>query len=78
MNLGFNRSIIDRIANDNAFVTPLQAIAQAPISPAFLDGEPFSNTVYANFLLEDKYGFFTTIIRRATGKISGDYQIILI
>ena len=76
MNLGFNRSKIDRIANDNAFVTPLQAIAQAPISPAFLDGEPFSNTVYPNFLLEDKYGFFTTIIRRATGKISGDYQII--
>ena len=23
-----------------------------------------------------KYGFFTTIIRRATGKISGDYKII--
>ena len=45
MNLGFNRSKIDRIANDNAFVTPLQAIAQAPITQAILDGEPFSNTV---------------------------------
>ena len=42
LNIGMSKTNIDRIANDNAFVTPLQAIAQAPISPARLeDGEPF-------------------------------------
>ena len=74
-NLGYGRTDIDRIANDNAFVTPLQAIAQAPISPAFVDGEPFSNTVYANFLLEDKYANYNTIIRRNTGKVSADLDL---
>jgi TonB-linked SusC/RagA family outer membrane protein len=74
-NLGYGRTDIDRIANDNAFVTPLQAIAQAPISPAFVDGEPFTNTVYANFLLEDKYANYNTIIRRNTGKVSADLDL---
>jgi TonB-linked SusC/RagA family outer membrane protein len=74
MNLSFSRTDIERIANDNSFVTPLQAIAQAPISPAFVDGEPFVNTVYANFLLQDKYAFYNTIIRRVTGKAFGEYK----
>jgi hypothetical protein len=34
MNLGFSRTSIDRVANDNEFTTPMQAVAQAPISPA--------------------------------------------
>lgn len=76
MNLSFSRTEIDRIANDNAFVTPLQAIALAPISPAFVDGEPFAGTTYANFLLEDKHAYYNTIIRRVTGKVYGEYQII--
>ena len=74
MNLSFSRTDIDRIANDNSFVTPLQAIAQSPISPAFVEGEPFVNTVYANFLLQDKYGSFNTIIRRVTGKAFAQYN----
>ncbi len=74
-NLGYGRTDIDRIANDNAFVTPLQAIAQSPISPAYVDGEPFSNTVYVNFLLEDKYANYNTIIRRNTGKVSADLDL---
>ena len=74
-NLGYGRTDIDRVANDNAFVTPLQAIAQSPISPAYVDGEPFSNTVYANFLLEDKYANYNTIIRRNTGKVSAELDL---
>ena len=74
-NLGYGRTDIDRIANDNAFVTPLQAIAQSPISPAYVDGEPFTNTVYVNFLLEDKYANYNTIIRRNTGKVSADLDL---
>ena len=60
LNLGFSRTSIDRVSNDNKFTTPMQAIALAPISPAFVDGEPFDGTTYANFLLEDKYASYNT------------------
>ncbi|QNL51731.1 TonB-dependent receptor [Olivibacter sp. SDN3] len=76
-NLSFSRTTIDRIANDNAFVTPMQAVALSPISPAYLpDGEPNGNTVYANFLLHDKYAFYRTNIRRVTGKAFGEYRFL--
>jgi hypothetical protein len=54
----------------------MQAIALAPISPAFVDGEPFDGTTYANFLLEDKYANYNTLIKRITGKIFGEYKIL--
>lgn len=77
MNLNYSRVEIDRIANDNAFVTPLQAIAQAPISPAFLEnGDPNPNTQYPNFLLQEKHAFYNTIIRRVTGRVFANYEII--
>jgi TonB-linked SusC/RagA family outer membrane protein len=77
MNLNYSRVDIDRIANDNAFVTPLQAIAQPAISPAFLpNGDPNPNTLYPNFLLQDKHAFYETIIRRVTGRVFANYQII--
>ncbi len=77
MSVNFSRVDIDRIANDNAFVTPLQAIAQAPISPAYdATGEPFTGTVYANFLLQDKHANYNTIIRRVNGRMYGKYEII--
>ncbi|MCX2679441.1 TonB-dependent receptor [Galbibacter sp. EGI 63066] len=76
-NLSFSRTDIDRIANDNAFVTPLQAIAQAPISPAFLDnGDPNPDTIYANFLLQDRHAYYNTVIRRVTGRAFGEYQFL--
>ncbi|MGB6151558.1 MAG: TonB-dependent receptor [Pricia sp.] len=75
MNLGFSRTEIDRIANDNAFATPLQAIAQSPLSSAFLpDGMPNPNTLYGNFLLDAQNAFFKTIVRRLTGKVAGEYR----
>jgi TonB-linked SusC/RagA family outer membrane protein len=77
MNLSYSRTVIDRIANDNAFVTPLQAIAQTPLTPAFLeDGTANPNTLYANFLLQDQNAFYQTIIRRLTGSVYGDYEFI--
>ncbi|MGS2740227.1 SusC/RagA family TonB-linked outer membrane protein [Sinomicrobium sp. M5D2P17] len=76
-NMSFSRTKIDRIANDNAFVTPLQAIAQSPLSPAYLeDGEPNPNTLYANFLLQDRHAFYNTVIRRLTGRAFGEYQFL--
>lgn len=72
--LSFSRAAIDRIANDNAFVTPLQAIALSPISPTHVDGEPYRRTTYANFLLEDKYSNYKTTIKRVTGNLTGKYD----
>ncbi|MEO2063135.1 MAG: TonB-dependent receptor [Christiangramia sp.] len=75
MNMSFSRTDIDRIANDNAFVTPLQAIAQPALSPAYTeDGEPNPNTLYPNFLLQDKHAFYNTVIRRVTGRAFGEYR----
>ena len=77
MNLSYSRSDIDRIANDNAFVTPLQAIAQPHISPAYNeDGTPNANTIYPNFLLQEENAFYNTIIRRVNGRTFGDYEIL--
>ncbi len=76
-NLSFSKTGIDRIANDNAFVTPFQAIAQPALSAAYLEnGDPNPNTLYANFLLQDKHSFFNTNIRRVTGKAFGEYRFL--
>lgn len=75
MNLAYSRTEIDRIANDNAFVNPIQAIAQPAMSPAYLEnGEPNPNTLYANFLLHDRHSFYITNIRRVTGKVFAEYS----
>jgi len=77
INLGYSRTFIDRVANDNAFVTPVQSIAQSPLVRAFdEDGEPNSETTYANFLRQDKYGSYETTVRRLTGKAFLEYQFI--
>lgn len=77
LNLGYSKTNIDRVANDNAFTTPLQAIAQAPLSPARLaDGTPFANTVYANFLLENDYADYLTKLNRINGKAYLQYNIL--
>lgn len=74
--LSYSRVGIYRVANDGSFLTPLQAVAQAPISPAFdASGEPFRNTVYANFLLEKKYARNKTTIRRIIANVIGTYEL---
>ncbi len=77
MNLGFSRSEIQRVQDDNAFTTPLQAVAQSPLSPIRLaDGTANPNTLYANFLLAIDNSYWKTIMRRVTGKVFGEYKII--
>lgn len=77
MNIGFSRSIIHRVQDDNAFATPLQSVAQAPISPARLpDGTANPNTEYANYLLVKDNSFWKTIMRRVIGKVYGEYKIL--
>lgn len=75
LNISFSRTEIDRIANDNAFVTPLQAIAQPSITPAFSpDGSPNPNTLYPNFLLHAANSFYVTEIKRVTGRAFAEYK----
>jgi TonB-linked SusC/RagA family outer membrane protein len=77
MNLGVSKTKIERVDNDNSFTTPLQAIAQSPLSPAYNDdGTPNPNTLYPNFLLEDLYANYTTNVRRITGKVFGEYNFL--
>ncbi|MFC7358104.1 SusC/RagA family TonB-linked outer membrane protein [Jejudonia soesokkakensis] len=76
-NLRIGKSEIDRIASDNLFVTPLQAIAQVPISSPFnQDGTINSNTLYPNFLLEDKFAFYKTNIWNFGGSAFAQYNIL--
>ena len=76
LSLGFSRTTIDRVSNDNQFTTPMQAVALAPISPVYVDGSPFDGTTYANFLLEDENAYYNTLIKRITGKVFGEYKIL--
>ena len=76
LSLGFSRTSIDRVSNDNQFTTPMQAVALAPISPAYVDGSPYDGTTYANFLLEDENAYYNTLIKRITGKVFGEYKIL--
>jgi len=77
MNFGFSRSLIDRVQDDNSFSSPLQSVAQAPISPARLaDGTANPNTEYSNYLLAKDNTFWKTIMRRLTGKIFGELKIL--
>lgn len=76
MNLAFSRSLIHRNTNDNSFTTPLQAVAQAPISPARnADGSANTKTQYVNFLAALDHGNNQTLIRRVTGKFFGELKL---
>ena len=68
---------INRLANDNAFATPLQAIAQIPFTRPYLDnGLPNPNTLYYNFLNQEVNADNKTSIWRAIANIFAEYQII--
>jgi TonB-linked SusC/RagA family outer membrane protein len=77
MNLSFSRSEIQRVQDDNSFTTPLQAVAQSPLSPIRLaDGTANPNTLYANFLLAIDNSYWKTLMRRVIGKVYGEYKFI--
>ncbi|WP_426484446.1 SusC/RagA family TonB-linked outer membrane protein [Flavobacterium sp. 2] len=76
MNFGFSRALMHRVQDDNSFSTPLQSVAQAPISQARLeDGTPNPNTEYVNYLLAKDNTSWKTIMRRLTGKIFGELKL---
>ena len=83
LNANYSSTIIDRIAGDNSFTTPLQAIAQIPTSPTHLNNGDINGVVgsgtsplYANFLLQDAFSSRTTSVRRILSKVFANYEII--
>ncbi len=77
MSTSISKTQIDRISNDNAFATPLQAIAQLPFTRPFLDnGLPNPGTLYFNFLNQEVNGENKTNIWRTITNVYGEYQIL--
>lgn len=63
MTMNLNRTEMERVENDNAFATPLQLVAQSPLTPIIdpATGEYNTNTIYYNGLisLRDSYNNHT-------------------
>jgi len=79
LNSGITKSKISRIGTDNSFSTPLQAVAQTPLSPAYLDGGVVPNnetTIYYNFLMQEYNGNWDANIFRVLLNTYAQYQII--
>ena len=71
------RTEINRLANDNQFATPVQAIAQLPFTRPFEDnGLPNPNTLYYNFLNQVVNAENKTKIWRAIANAYGQYEIL--
>lgn len=78
MNLNLVRSESNRVANDNAFATPLQMIALPPINPTHdpVTGELNSRTAYENGLIPAKYNSFDQEVYRTIGNLFADYDLL--
>lgn len=78
MNLNLVRSENRRVANDNAFSTPLQMIALPPINPTHdpNTGELNRNTAYENGLIPAKYNTFDQEVYRTIGNIFANYHLL--
>ncbi len=78
--IGLNplRSRSFRVANDNAFATPLQMIALSPLDPAFIPGTDELNrdTQYENGLIPAKYNTFDATVYRNIGNVYGNLNIL--
>lgn len=71
------RTSMDRVENDNAFATPLQLVAQSPLTPVYdpETGELNTNTIYYNSLisLRDSYNNQTSF--RSLANLYASYNI---
>ncbi|MEX0661643.1 MAG: TonB-dependent receptor [Balneolaceae bacterium] len=85
MNLGLTRTDNNRISNDNAFATPLQAIAQPPTMPVYtpqfeggnltgFSDQPNQNTLYYNFLRHVQGVDSDHTVFRNIGNLFADYS----
>ncbi len=78
--MSLSRTINNDIPDDNSFSTPLQMVAQAPITPPIdtATGEYYDQptTLYYNPLIEVDNVFFESTTFRTIGNLSLQYQII--
>lgn len=79
VNVNISKVTIDRLSNDNAFISPLQSIAQSPLTPAILEDGTANvdgnSTLFQNFLGQEQTGRFVTDIWRTTANMYGDFYI---
>ncbi|MCC5933886.1 MAG: TonB-dependent receptor [Balneolales bacterium] len=91
MNLSTNRSVMNRLSSDNAFATPMQLVAQPPVTPIFDPRTCFDEneetipgctpilsgdfTEYYNGLLHRDYADYVTTVFRTIGGAYGDFRV---
>lgn len=85
-NLDFTHTYNERIANDNAFSTPLQIVALSPITPlidprsGLISGTPpgasSSYPLYYNPLISVNNEYFHTNVYRTIGNIYANWEIV--
>ncbi|UJH89879.1 SusC/RagA family TonB-linked outer membrane protein [Antarcticibacterium sp. 1MA-6-2] len=78
-NSGISKTHISRIGTDNSFSTPLQAVAQSPISPAYLEDGIIPNnesTIYYNFLMQEYNGDWDSNIFRVLINTYAQYELL--
>lgn len=86
MNLSLSRTENIRVSDDNQFATPLQAIAQSPLSPVYtpqfdngnlvgFSDVPNENTLYYNFLRHVQGVDNNQTVFRNIGNLYANYEI---
>lgn len=72
------RTEMDRVENDNAFATPLQLVAQAPVTPVYdpETGELNTNTIYYNGLISLRDGINNHTVFRSLANAYASYKIL--
>ncbi len=76
VNMNTVRTETNRVANDNAFATPLQLVALSPLQPQFdEDGELFTRTRYYNGLISARDANENTVVFRNFSNAYADLQI---
>lgn len=86
INLNFTNSINNRLSNDNAFSSPLQAVALSPITPIIdprsglisgtLPGAATNYPVYYNPLIALGNAFYKATVFRTIGKAFANVKIL--
>jgi TonB-linked SusC/RagA family outer membrane protein len=71
------RTFMDRVENDNAYATPLQLVAQAPVTPVYdpETGELNTNTIYYNGLISLRDAINTQTNFRSLANLNASYKI---
>ena len=71
------RTEMDRVENDNAFATPLQLVAQAPVTPVYDPdtGELNTETIYYNGLISLRDAFNNQTLFRSLANAYAAYNI---